>query len=111
MNNKAADTNKVITDKADTTVIDNTNSIENNQVNGTAPHVIEKVTETQQLINKKGVNLYGTFTRFVFLVAQLLYNYYLIYYLAGAGCRVLLISEEESSREPGVTLLAIFIGF
>ena len=74
MNNKAADTNKVITDKADTTVIDNTNSIENNQVNGTAPHVIEKVTETQQLINKKGVNLYGTFTRFVFLIAQLLHK-------------------------------------
>lgn len=63
VNNKAADTNKVITDKADTTTIDNTNSIENNQVNGTASHVIEKVTETQQLINKKGVNLYGTFTR------------------------------------------------
>ena len=88
MNNKAADTNKVITDKADTTTIDNTNSIENNQVNGTASHVIEKVTETQQLINKKGVNLYGTFTRFVFLVAQLLYNYYLIYYSLerGSGC-------------------------
>ena len=63
VNKKAADAIKVITDEADTKTVDNTNSIENNQVNGTASHVIEKVTETQQLIKKKGVNLYGTFTR------------------------------------------------